>query len=351
MTTELEKLFGLKLPLVLAPLAGGGSTPELVAAVCNAGGLGSLGAAYLKPANILAEIEQTKRLTSKPFVVNLFVPYKDPAFSEEQISRAFKATAPYREELKLPTPQLKPPFSENFDEQFEAVLKSKPAAFSFTFGTLDSYYLEACRNADIFLIGTATSLEEAEALADSGVDAITLQGLEAGGHRGIFDVKQDDPMIPALELTRLCAKRIHLPLITAGGLMNGTDIAAALQAGAQAAQLGTAFLTCPESGASKPYKKILSSLEKKETKLTRVFSGRIARGIENRFMKEMEAQPDAILPFPAQNVFTRDLRKASAEQGSPDFLSLWAGTAVNKTRTLSARDLVQALHEEYQKSK
>ncbi|MNK08012.1 Nitronate monooxygenase [compost metagenome] len=346
MTTDFSKLFQLRLPLVLAPLAGGGSTPELAAAVCNAGGLGSLGSAYSKPADIEREAARLRELSSRPFLINLFVPCKDPVLTEEQIQKALSATRGFRQELQIPEPTLKAPFSDDFDKQFESVLRIKPAAFSFTFGVLGSEYISACHKAGIYTIGTATTLEEALELEEVGVNSITLQGVEAGGHRGIFDLNSEDPQVSALDLTKTCSQRIKLPLITAGGIMNGQDIKKALQAGAQAAQMGTAFLTCDESGISAPYRRELLKTTHKETKLTRVFSGRIARGIENRFMKEMEGKMDSVLPFPAQNVFTRDLRKASAAVGSSEFLSLWAGTGADSIRSMKAAELVSVLIEE-----
>lgn len=181
MTNELMKRFDLKLPLILAPMAGGPSTPALAAAVCNAGGLGSLGCAYLDPAMITQEIQKTRELTKRPFAVNLFVPAEEPVLDEMALHRALKATKIYRDELELEKPNFKPPYAENFDDQFEAMLREKPAAFSFVFGSLDRHYLEACQNEGIYTMGTATTLDEALILQEAGVDAIVAQGVEAGG--------------------------------------------------------------------------------------------------------------------------------------------------------------------------
>lgn len=336
--------FSLRMPLILAPLAGGPSTPELAAAVSEAGGLGSLGCAYLKPEQIEGEVRQLRRFSAKPFAVNLFVPAMEPALSASRIDNALSATRGYRRELGLPDPVVRPPFAEDFEAQFETVLRLRPAVLSFVFGVLTREQVAACRSAGIALIGTATSLDEARRL-EADVDAITLQGLEAGGHRGIFDDEADDPGVRCLDLVRACAREIRVPLIAAGGLMTGAHIKAALDAGAETAQLGTAFLLCPEAGTSKPYRHALSTA-RKPTRLTRAFSGRLARGIENRFLLEMENHPEAILPFPAQNAFTRDLRRASTEQGKPDFLSLWAGTGVDDLRAMPAAELVECLRRE-----
>jgi nitronate monooxygenase len=340
---DLIQHFRLDGPLILAPLGGGPSTPSLVAAVSNAGGLGSLGGAYLSPQSLEAEIREVRSLTSRAFAVNLFIPAPDPPLTNDQISAALSATRMYRQELGLPDPEVKPPFAENFDDQFAVVLRERPAAFSFTFGLLDSDKVRACRERGILTIGTATTLEEGIAVEKSGVDAVVAQGTEAGGHRGIFTPAQGEPGISTLALTKLLSQNLKIPVIAAGGIMDGQGIAAALRAGAQAAQLGTAFLTCKEAGTSAPYREVLLRPGAKTTRLTRAFSGRLARGLENRFMHEMDSSHAAILPYPAQNSFTRDIRQKSAAAGSPDYLSLWAGTGVEHIRQMDAAFLVKTL--------
>lgn len=340
---DLIRHFRLDGPLILAPLSGGPSTPALVAAVSNAGGLGSLGGAYLSPQSLEAEIREVRSLTSRAVAVNLFIPAADPSLAEDQISAALSATRKYRQELSLPDPAVKPPYAENFDDQFAVVLRERPAAFSFTFGVIDSDKARACRDRGILTIGTATTLEEGIAVEKSGVDAVVAQGTEAGGHRGIFSPAQEEPGISALDLTRLLSQKLQIPVIAAGGIMDGVGIAAAIRAGAQAAQLGTAFLTCKEAGTSAPYREVLLRPGPKTTRLTRAFSGRLARGLENRFMREMDSAPAAILPYPSQNSFTRDIRRKSAAAGSSDFLSLWAGTGVEKIRPMDAASLVKTL--------
>ncbi|TGK05012.1 nitronate monooxygenase [Leptospira semungkisensis] len=337
---------GLKGPLILSPLAGGPSTPELIAAVSNAGGLGSLGLAYETPEQIHTIIQKTRTLTSKPIAVNLFVPSEDPALTSEQINSAHDATKKYREELGIPSPKVEPPYSINFDKQFEAMLQEKPAVFSFTFGLLDRSYINECKKNHIITCGTATTLEEGILAEERGVDWLVAQGIEAGGHRGIFSAKTEDSMIGLFPLVRFLATNLKIPVIAAGGIMDGAGIAAALRLGAKAAQLGTAFLLCEEAGTSKPYRKALLDKGNLHTKTTRVFSGRIARGLENRFMKEMEERQGSILPFPAQNSFTRDIRRKSAELGMSDFLSLWAGQGVAQIRQMNAGELVSVLFDE-----
>ncbi len=327
---DIASRLGLKCPLIVAPMAGGPSSPELVAVASKAGAIGSMGAAYSTPSAIAEFAQKVRSQTNRPFAINLFAPHPQPVVSAGQIDNAIRATAAYRRELGLPAPQLVPPYEENFDAQFEAVLRAKPAVFSFVFGRVSADYLKPARKENILVIGTATTPEEASALQETGVDAITLQGIEAGGHRGMFDADAPDAEITTLDLLRACHPKINVPLIAAGGIMNAKDIQSALQHGAQAVQMGTAFLACEESGTSAPYKAALLKNAKRMTQTTRVFSGRLARGIPNRFMREMERQPNAILPFPVQNSFTRDLRRASAAKGSADFLSLWSGTGAGE---------------------
>lgn len=348
MKTELMQRFDLRGPLILAPMAGGPSTPSLVAAVSNAGGLGSLGGAYLAPEALTREIQETKEKTPRAFAVNLFVPTPDPVIDEMTLHRALKATKNYREELGLEKPDFKPPYAIDFDRQFEAVLREQPAAFSFVFGMLDRKYIQECQNRGIYTMGTVTTLDEALAMQDTGVDAIIAQGVEAGGHRAIFDAKKDDPQTGLLPLVELLRDHIRVPLIAAGAIMNGRGIKAVTDLGAQAAQLGTAFLLCEEAGTSAPYRRFITDTQVRETRLTRAFSGRIARGLENRFMMEMREHEAAIMPYPAQNSFTRDIRNKAAKEDRAEYLSLWAGEGIDLIRNnIKATDLVATLLKEF----
>ncbi|MGV1789764.1 NAD(P)H-dependent flavin oxidoreductase [Rhizobium sp. A37_96] len=344
--SNLFQRLGLKHPLVVAPMAGGPSSVELVAATSSAGALGAMGGAYSNAAAIEAFAAQVRQRTDKPFSINLFIPHSIPEVASDRVDRAVEATARYRQELELPSPQLEAPYEEDFDAQFEAVLRLRPACFSFVFGLLPAEHVRAAKKAGIPLIGTATTLDEARALEESGVDAVTLQGFEAGGHRGIFDARAADPEIGLRDLLAQCVGTIRVPLIAAGGIMTAGGIRAALQAGAQAVQMGTAFLACAEAGTSVPYRRKLLETPERRTRTTRAFSGRFARGIENRFMDEMDGKPEAILPFPAQNKFTRDMRGASTAKGSPDFLSLWSGTGKGELWQGNAAALIDRLFAE-----
>jgi len=342
MLDPLAKL-GLKHPLIVAPMAGGPSSPELVIASSASGALGSIGAAYSGQAAITDFVEKVRAGTERPFAINLFIQHPQPRIEAAMVERALAATAKYRAELDLPTPPFAAPYEEDFDQQFEAVLKAKPAVLSFVFGVLPAEYMRAARKAGMLIIGTATTPAEAEALEESGVDAITLQGFEAGGHRGIFDPAAPDSEIGLRDLLTQTLPRVKVPLIAAGGIMTAADIRSALTMGAGAVQMGTAFLATSEAGTSAPYRSALQGKER-ITRTTRAFSGRFARGIENRFMKEVDAA--AVMPFPAQNKFTRDIRGASAAKGSADFLSLWAGTGKGELWQGSASDLIEKLFAE-----
>jgi nitronate monooxygenase len=344
--TDLTVQLGLKGPLIQAPMAGGATTPEMVAAVCNAGALGSLAGAYLTPAELENSIRRTKALTSRPFAVNLFAPSPDVVLSDDQTQAALAATRIYRQELDIPDPMVEPPFSQTFEDQFSVILNERPAVFSFTFGLPDQRFLQECRNGGILTFGTATTLDEASALQEANVDAVVTQGAEAGAQRGTFSADKEDLFIGLAALVPLLASKLDIPVIAAGGIMNGQGIAAALALGAQAAQLGTAFLTCDESGISQTYRNALLDPKRKSTRPTRAFTGRWARGLENRFIVEMASKQDALLPFPAQNAFTQDIRRKAAQLGRSEYLSLWAGQGVGLIRSMPASSFVQTLFRE-----
>lgn len=327
-------------------MAGGPSSIELITAAGEVGALGSVAAAYLSPPAISEFVLKLREKTNRGFAINLFIPHPQPVVRANNLQQAIDATKKFRDELKLSPVKLTPPYEENFDAQFEEVLKLKPEVFSYVFGTLSAEYTKAAKARGIKLIGAATTLEEAQAIQDSQADAVVLQGKEAGGHRAIFDPQKEDAEILLKDLISSCRSKIKIPLIAAGGIMNSADIQDCLESEASAVQMGTAFLAVPEAGTSEPYRQQLLENSLRKTKTTRVFSGRLARGIENRFMTEMEKFPEAILPFPAQNKFTRDLRNASVAMGSPDFMSLWAGTGQGELSTLPAAELIEKLFAE-----
>ena len=336
---------GIEHPVIQAPMAGGPTTPELVAAVSNAGGLGSLGAAYLTPDQIIDAIRRIRALTDKPFNVNLFAGGYE---TERHVDPGpmLALLAEIHAELELPSPVLPALPPDPFAEEFEAVLEARPAIFSFTFGIPPGEAMARLRARGITCLGTATTITEARLLAPAGVDAIVAQGAEAGAHRGTFAGPFEAAMVPTLDLVQGIAGAVSLPVVAAGGLMDGQDMARALRGGASAAQIGTAFLTCPESAAPEAHKRAILAARTDTTVITRAFSGRPARGLANTFIARLTGKEDAILPFPLQNAVTRAMRAAAARRGDAGFLSLWAGTGVARARVLPAGDLVRRLVEE-----
>jgi nitronate monooxygenase len=331
---------GVEHPIVLAPMAGAGGTPELLAAVSNAGGLGSWGGAYTTPQQILDTVKQIRTLTSKPFAINLFAGGYEPQRHVDPAPMLALVTRVH-ETLGLAPPVVPPNPQSSFDDQLAAVIEAKPAVFSFTFGLPNADALARLRKAGIRTSGTATTVEEGKKLAAAGVDSIVAQGDEAGAHRGSFLAPFEQSMVPLQALMRDLVKAVSVPIFASGGLMDGRDIAGVLTAGAAAAQLGTAFLVCPESGAPAAYKQALMAVQGDPTLITRVYSGRPARGLRNAFIDMAEGVP--VLPFRQQNDLTRPMRNESGKQGLPDYISLWAGRGVARARQMPAAQLVETL--------
>lgn len=341
--TEFTQRIGLNSPLIQAPMAGGATTPALVAAVSNAGGLGSFAAGYLTAEQITTGIQQIRALTDRPFAVNLFMP-EYPFVLTEKIEQIQSFMKPFRQELGITTPQTEAP--PDFPSQIEAVLAAQVAVFSFTFGLLSNELIQRFKAQNTILIGTATNLREALALQAVGVDYIVAQGSEAGGHRGTFSGDLDSGLTGIIALIPQLIEVLDIPVLAAGGIMNGRGIVAALALGAVGVQMGTAFLSCEESGISLSYRQALLMQEGDDTELTRAFSGKWARGIRNRFMLEMRTAEDLIPDYPIQNSLTRDIRQAATQQNRSEFMSLWAGQAVALSQACSVAELMARLEQE-----
>jgi nitronate monooxygenase len=337
--TALTQRFGLDYPIIGAPMSGA-TTPELVAAVSNAGALGFFAAAYLQPAEIRAAAERIRSLTTRPFGVNLFAPTAVPPIGDT--TAALRVVARAHEALGIEPPSAPAGSGLDFDEQLEAVLDMGAAAFSFTFGIPAASALDSVRARGMWVIGTATTVDEAVALEHAGVDAVVAQGSEAGAHRGTFLGEPSMAMVGTIALVPQTVDAVRVPVIASGGIADSRGLTAALALGAQGAQIGTAFLASHESGISEAYKDVILAAPDNATRVTRAFSGRAARGIVNTFMQDAE-DADAILPFPFQNVLTRPMRNAAGKQGRTEYLSLFAGQATRLVRREGAADIVRRI--------
>ena len=334
----------LALPLIQAPMAGGITTPQLVAAVANHGGVGSFGFAYSTPEKIHADLMAVQTLTSGPINANFFVfsPVRLP--SDETQINAMQALRSLGidgvQSLSIPAE----PFYPELMEQLEPIWKARPAILSFHFGLPPDGVIAKAHALGIAVGISATSLAEALAIESASADFIVAQGIEAGGHRGQFDLQAKDDALSTLKLTAQLAKHCRIPIVAAGGIMNGVQIKAAIARGAQAAQMGTAFLCCDESGTPSSYRHYLLHQQDRPTTLTKAFSGRLARGLENTFTRTM--QDKTTLPFPIQNTLTGPMRQWAVAQSDAEYQSLWAGTAYAQIRSMSAEDVMQQLRDE-----
>jgi nitronate monooxygenase len=346
MSTLFASRLGIEHPLIQAPMAGA-TSPALVAAVSNAGALGSLGAGYLEPQAILDQAAQIRALGDRPYAIGLFVLPDEFDADMTAVAKAREQLDALmaREGLEVRT-SLPARWAPRFSEQFAALCEARPAVASFAFGVISPAQMRELRRRDICVIGTATTVVEARAWADAGADAVSMQGAEAGGHRGSFLHAAEDAMIGLFALLPLAARALQIPVIAAGGIMDGRGMLAAEVLGAAASQLGTAFLTCPECPAAEVWKQDLAPSREHQVTTIRSFSGRAARGLRNRFV---EAMPQAAegLPYPVLNALTAPLRRAAAAAGRGDLLSEWCGQAAGLVRPQPAAPRVARLMYEY----
>ncbi|WP_329050435.1 nitronate monooxygenase [Streptomyces violaceus] len=329
-------------PIVQAPMAGGVSVPQLAAAVCEAGGLGFLAAGYKTADGVYQEIKQLRSLTSRPFGVNVFMPqpeYADPAAVDVYAHQLAGEATWYEAELGDP--------DSGRDDGYEtklAVLRDNPVpVVSFHFGVPSREVIDSLHRVGTFVLAAATTPDEARAVERAGADAVIAQGVEAGGHQGTHrDIPETDGSgIGLLSLVAQIRESVNIPIVAAGGIMRGGQIAGVLAAGASAAQLGTAFLATHESGANALHKQALTNPLFVRTELTRAFSGRPARGLVNRFLREHG--PYAPPAYPEIHHLTSPLRKAAAKAGDAQGMALWAGQGHRMARELPAGQLVEVL--------
>ncbi|WP_175945879.1 nitronate monooxygenase [Caballeronia sp. BCC1704] len=348
----LMPLLGITKPIIQAPMAGV-STPALAAAVSNAGGLGSLGVGAMNAEGARSVIRETRALTDKPFNINVFC--HRPAQANEAVEKAWiDWLAPLFAQYDAKPPQKLAEIYTSFvvdDAMLKVFVEEKPAIVSFHFGPPSNDAIDALRKAGITLMAAATNLREAEQVVAAGMDAIIAQGVEAGGHRGVFDTEADDDRIGTFALTRLIARKFDVPVIAAGGIMDGAGIAAALALGAQAAQMGTAFVPCTETSIDAGFRRAILSDAATRTTFTAAISGRAARGLVNKFTElgrsaDAPAHPDYPITYDAGKA----LHAAAKAKGEFGYGAQWAGQAAALAREMPAAELMAQLSAELEES-
>lgn len=325
-TDRLQTLFGIEHPVLQAPMAGA-STPAMAVAVSNAGGLGALGCAMMSGEQLRAAAAEVAAGANRAVNFNFFV-HEEPDLARHDAGPMRAALAPYYAEYGLGDPAAPALGAPSFkDEMLEALLACAPKVASFHFGLPKPHAVEALKRIGTTLIGNATNVAEARALEAGGMDAIIAQGAEAGGHRGAFIGAPQDNDMGTMALVPLVVDAVSVPVIAAGGIFDGRGVAAAFMLGASGVQVGTAFLRSPESSVHALHKQALAETADNSTKLTQLFSGRPARSIRNRLVRELADHEGDAAPFPTQRAVVVPLAKAATERGSADFMQLWSGQA------------------------
>jgi nitronate monooxygenase len=329
----------LQVPIVLAPLAGGPSTPQLAAAVCEAGGLGFLASGYLTAAESASRISQARALTDRPFGVNVFVPgagASDPGVYADYVAALHAEAAVWGAEPGEPRCS-----DDDWQEKLALLLEDPVPVVSFTFGCPSPGTLRSLKQAGSETWVTITSPREAQLAEKAGADVLVVQGAEAGGHRASFEDGEDEPPYALLALLQLLAGAIEVPLVATGAIATGAGLLATLAAGASAAQIGTAFMLCPEAGTAAPHRAAIAT--DTPTELTRAFTGRLARGIRNRFLREHRGAPIA---YPEIHYATAPIRRLARERDDAEKINLWAGEAHSLAREEPAAGVVERIVDE-----
>ncbi|MGM0900742.1 MAG: NAD(P)H-dependent flavin oxidoreductase [Bacillota bacterium] len=341
---ELTQLLRIQYPIIQAPMAGGITTSKLVAKVSNHGALGMIGAGYMTPKQIRDQIKEIRQLTSNSFGINLFVP-SEFEVKENEIEVANQLLNPAREQLDLQESSIEIPnfyqVCETFHEQIKVIIEEQVPVCSFTFGIPSREIIEAMKQHGIIVIGTATTVNEAIEIEKSGMDLVVVQGSEAGGHRGNFIDGHQESLVGLMSLIPQVADHVRIPVASAGGIMDGRGLTASLCLGAQGVQMGTAFLTCIESGANEIHIKEILHSQEDQIVLTRSFSGKWARGVKNKFISDMQQFEDCLPPFPIQNTLTQGIRKAASSHKNRENMSLWSGQSPRLAKKQSVKALIQ----------
>ncbi|MFD2762461.1 NAD(P)H-dependent flavin oxidoreductase [Lentibacillus juripiscarius] len=327
MNRLLDKL-QIEVPIIQAGMAGGITTPELVATVANEGALGTIGAGYMDGTSLKEDIRKVKQLTDQPFAVNLFAVNMDASSADIQPMQRFLDG--FRNELGADPGASSVHVYDHLDQKINVILEENIPIVSTAFGMLGDAHMERLQNKGVTLIGMATNPAEARQLEDAGYDVIVAQGVEAGGHRGTFNVENFPygSTIGLLVLVQEIVAQVRVPVVAAGGIHSKSQMDALLAMGAAGVQLGTRFLVAKEAGTNTAYRQALISADTGDTAITKVFSGRPARAIRNRFVQEVETSEIEPLPYPIQNQMTKDIRAAAKQHSLADMQSLWAGQGV-----------------------
>lgn len=344
--SRLAELLGIRLPIIQGAF-GGFRSERLVAEVSNAGALGSIGANALEPAQIGESIAQVRALTTRPFSVNLWLSTADEGALDSDraaFERARAALVPYFAELGAPLPEYAPPKIFDFDTQARAVLDARPAAFSFIFGVPPREILQECRLQGIRTLAAATTPTEAVALEEAGIDAVVASGFEAGGHRGSFLESAERSLVGTFSLVPQVVDAVGLPVVAAGGVADARGVLAALALGADAVQIGTALLAAEGSGASDAHRQALTTRTFTRTGLTQAFTGRLARGLDNRLLQELRS--DELLPYPLQRALVRSLTNLAEPAGRSELVPMWAGQSAGLSRGETATAFLDRLEAE-----
>ena len=343
--TRVSSSLGIEYPIIQGPL-GGLSTQRLTATVSNYGGLGTFGAHSLDPSAIKNVIGEIRELTAKPFAINLWVSMEDEgarASDREAFSRSLAPLAGHIRALGGSLPDYKPYAPVRFEDQARVLLDAKVPVFSFICGIPPREILDECRSQGILTIGTATTPDEAILLEQAGVDVIVSSGFEAGGHRGSFLLPAEESLTGTFSLVPQIVDAVSVPVVAAGGIADARGIVAAFALGAEGVQMGTAFLASEESGASRLHRNAILSGKARRTGLTRGFTGRLARGIHNQLLEELNRPGVEILPYPLQRFLIRNLTSLGEKATNPELIQLWAGQSASLSRGGDAKVLLQAL--------
>jgi nitronate monooxygenase len=343
--TRVSSILGVEYPIIQGPL-GGLSTQRLTAKVSNFGGLGSFGAHGLSPSAIADVIAEIRELTTKPFAMNLWVSMEDEgagASGREEFARSLKHLAGHIDALGAPLPDYKPYVPVKFEDQVRVLIEAKIPVFSFIVGVPPKEVLDECRTQGILTIGTATTAAEARVLDQAGVNIIVASGFEAGGHRGSFLLSAEDSLPGTFALTPQVVDAVSVPVVAAGGIGDAREIVAAFALGAEGVQMGTAFLASEDSGVSALHRKALLSGKAERTSLTKGFTGRLARGVHNQLIEELNRPGVEILPYPLQRYLVRNLAIPAGKAGRAELMQLWAGQSASLLRETDAEALLQTL--------